>query len=114
MLRRMARPTGRRPNGSWWLRLVELLGVVVVTLWSPYLGAAPKGCDGPPACCPAALADHLDSPVTVKLGVLLVGIYEVEEKSGTWKADFYLTESWAARAWLHTGHRDHERSRTAE
>jgi hypothetical protein len=77
-----------------WLTFAEIVLFAVAMLWAPHLRAAPKGCDGPPACCPATLTDHLDAPVTVKLGVLLVGLYEVEEKSGTWKADFYLTESW--------------------
>lgn len=99
MLREMPkRPIGRWPERAWWLWFAEILLVVVAALWSRDLRAAPKGCDGPPACCPATLADHLDAPVTVKLGVLLVGLYEVEEKSGTWKADFYLTESWQHEA----------------
>ncbi len=102
MRRSRTRPGTRRgPAGCGsgtmprlWLTFAEIVLFAVATLWAPHLRAAPKGCDGPPACCPATLADHLDAPVTVKLGVLLVGLYEVEEKSGTWKADFYLTESW--------------------
>jgi hypothetical protein len=32
----------------------------------------------------------------VHLGVVLVGLYNVNEKLGTWDADFYLNESWTA------------------
>jgi hypothetical protein len=30
----------------------------------------------------------------VQLGVVLVGLHNVDEKAGTWDADFYLNESW--------------------
>jgi len=68
--------------------------VALLSLWSTSLSAAPKGCEGPSECCPTVLAEHLAAPVVVRLGVLLVGLYEVEEKTSTWKADFYLSESW--------------------
>src|SRR5258706_15120170 len=78
---------------SWTACLVAAL-VALLSLWSVPLSAAPKGCEGPSECCPAVLAERLASPVVVKLGVLLVGLYEVDEKTSTWKADFYLSESW--------------------
>lgn len=74
--------------------LVVALVVALMVLWAPTVFAAPKSCEGPPECCPTALVDELKIPVVVKLGVLLVGLYEVEEKTSTWKADFYLSESW--------------------
>lgn len=99
MLRTMVtKPTWRRPRRALWFRALQALAVLMVALSAPCLRAAPKGCDGPSACCPEVLADHLEAPVTVHLGVLLVGIYEVDEKRGTWKADFYLTESWQKTA----------------
>ena len=60
--------------------------------------ARPPSCSGPPQCCPAEPADTLSVPATVQLGVLLVGLYGVDEKAGTWNADFYLSESWQAVA----------------
>ena len=60
--------------------------------------ALTKICDGPSACCPPVLADSLASSVAVKLGVVLVGLYNVNEKLGTWDADFYLNESWSPTA----------------
>jgi hypothetical protein len=51
-------------------------------------------CDGPADCCPSELADHVPSRQTVGVGVVLVGLYNLDEKVSTWDADFYLYESW--------------------
>jgi hypothetical protein len=53
-----------------------------------------RTCDGPAECCSAIEAHVVRTPETVRLGVVLVGLYNVNEKSGTWDADFYLNESW--------------------
>lgn len=56
----------------------------------------PATCSGPPECCPAALTEETkDKVANVDIGVVLVGIYEVNEKAQTWSVDFYLTEGWA-------------------
>ena len=56
----------------------------------------PATCSGPPECCPAALTDESkDKVANVDIGVVLVGIYEINEKAQTWNIDFYLTENWA-------------------
>jgi hypothetical protein len=68
--------------------------LLVVLAFSRQARGAGRDCDGPEACCPTTLVDHPPGYATVQLGVLLVGLYEVEERSGTWKADFYLNESW--------------------
>ena len=57
-----------------------------------------SACVGPAECCPATPVHTIDPPTTVRLGVVLVGLYNVNEKAGTWDADFYLDESWIARA----------------
>ena len=51
-------------------------------------------CEGPDTCCPAKVEFADDSSHLVRVGVVLVGIYEVSEKASSWMADFYLYESW--------------------
>jgi hypothetical protein len=51
-------------------------------------------CDGPDACCPKSLILDLPHKVDVSVGVAFRGIYNVDEKQGTWDADYYLYESW--------------------
>jgi len=82
-------PVSRRAN----LALAVLIGFCVLFAGHSAHALA-KSCDGPPECCPQSLADALPAPVAVKLGVVLVGLYNVNEKQGTWDADFYLNESW--------------------
>jgi hypothetical protein len=56
-----------------------------------------RACAGPPACCPATVASELPglpAPVDVAIGVTLVGLYNINEKAGTWDADYYLHETW--------------------
>jgi hypothetical protein len=56
----------------------------------------PSTCSGPAECCPPELNDQSkDKVATIEIGVVLVGIYEINEKASTWSADFYLTENWA-------------------
>ncbi len=55
----------------------------------------PATCSGPAECCPAALTEESkDKVANVDIGVVLVGIYELNEKAQTWSIDFYLTENW--------------------
>lgn len=56
--------------------------------------ALEEKCSGPEACCPEKLVEDLDHQVTVKPGVVLLGISNVSELTGTWDADFYLYEQW--------------------
>lgn len=53
-----------------------------------------RRCEGPALCCPAEVADEYEGHATVSLGVVLVGLYNVNERAGTWDADFYLYEEW--------------------
>jgi hypothetical protein len=53
-----------------------------------------RTCDGPPECCPRGVTDHLDHRVTVAVGVAFLGLYNVDDKLGTWEADYYLYEAW--------------------
>jgi hypothetical protein len=70
-----------------------LLLLPLLVLAEPLASAAPA-CDGPADCCPAELADHVATPQTVSIGIVLVGLYNLDEKASTWDADFYLYESW--------------------
>ena len=56
--------------------------------------AAVATCDGPEICCPTKITDPLPQRQTVTVGVVLVGLYNVNERAGTWDGDFYLYERW--------------------
>jgi hypothetical protein len=55
-------------------------------------------CNGPPECCPAKVEIAAGARHTVRVGIVLVGIYEVSEKTSSWTADYYLYESWEPAA----------------
>lgn len=57
-----------------------------------------RTCDGPVECCPSQVADRLAQRVDVKIGVVLLGLGGISERSGTFDADFYLYEQWPALA----------------
>jgi hypothetical protein len=77
--------------------LFAVVALLLATVFSSNAFASDQGlstCDGPPTCCPAKI-DLVDGPLhTVRVGAVLVGIYEVSEKSSSWTADFYLYEQW--------------------
>jgi hypothetical protein len=56
--------------------------------------ASAADCAGPAECCVAVPADKLERVAEVSLGVVVTGLYNVNEKTGTWDADYYLYESW--------------------
>lgn len=76
--------------------VLATLLLLAITLVAPTAVARSQSCVGPSECCPAEPADTLSTVATVQLGVLLVGLYGVDEKAGTWNADFYLSETWRA------------------
>jgi hypothetical protein len=51
-------------------------------------------CDGPEQCCPKQLILDLPQKTHVAVGVAFRGLYNVDEKMGTWDADYYLYERW--------------------
>jgi hypothetical protein len=51
-------------------------------------------CPGPAECCTDKPADTLARPAVVSIGVAVTGLYNVNEKTGTWDADYYLYETW--------------------
>jgi hypothetical protein len=57
-------------------------------------GSSDEKCTGPEACCPDKVDERIDHVVTVKPGVVLLGVANVNERSGTWDADYYLYEEW--------------------
>jgi hypothetical protein len=57
-----------------------------------------RTCTGPAACCPAEIVDALLSPQNVQIGVVLVGLADINERVGTWSADYYLYEAWTPTA----------------
>ncbi len=68
------------------------LMVVVTLLAAPAARAA--DCTTAPQCCVEKRAESLPSTAVVSVGVVVTGLYNVNEKNGTWDADYYLYESW--------------------
>jgi len=75
-----------------WIGFV--LGLIAALASSPALATEDRLCDGPSVCCPAKIASELQNRVTVALGVVVMGIANINERAGTWDADFYLYERW--------------------
>lgn len=72
--------------------MFAFLGVLLA--WPTQSRADTRSCQGPDVCCPSKIEDSLTGHVDVALGVVLLGLYNVNEKAGTWDADFYLNEVW--------------------
>lgn len=70
------------------------MALFVAFLWERPARAETRVCDGPEACCPAVLLSRIDAPRRVSVGVVLNGLANVNERAGTWDADYYLYESW--------------------
>jgi hypothetical protein len=78
-----------------WLRIaLPILALALTMLSSARALASDPTCDGPPSCCPAKVDLADGSAHRVKVGAVVVGIYEVSEKASSWSADFYLYEQW--------------------
>jgi hypothetical protein len=77
-------------------RLAAIFVTLTLLLCSRAALAVEEKCSGPDECCPDKQINHLDHTVTVKAGVVMLGIANVSEKAGTWDGDFYLYESWPA------------------
>jgi hypothetical protein len=70
---------------------------VLLLIALPLSGLARAGnaaCDGPAECCPQQTVQRLPSKTTVQVGVVVLGISDINERGGTWDADFYLYERW--------------------
>jgi hypothetical protein len=80
------------------LLLTWIGGTVLLMLLSGAARAEDRRCDGPALCCPTEVVDSLDHPLTVQVGVVVMGITNINERAGTWDADFYLYERWPATA----------------
>jgi hypothetical protein len=79
----------KRPLRALLLLVMALRGVSF---------AAGADCPGPAECCADTPAETLARTAEVSLGVVVTGLYNVNEKAGTWDADYYLYESWAPQA----------------
>lgn len=77
-----------------FFRSWSIVVVLAVLSFSRAALAVEEKCSGPEVCCPDHQVESLDHVVEVKPGVVLLGISNVSEKSGTWDADFYLYEQW--------------------
>ncbi|HEY4239065.1 MAG TPA: hypothetical protein VGM88_04590 [Kofleriaceae bacterium] len=52
-------------------------------------------CDGPSECCAGQIV-HGAPMRSVALGVAILGLSNINERAGTWDADYYLMEEWSA------------------
>lgn len=70
--------------------------LVLAVVVCGFLGARASAgtCDGPPECCTPQLL-HDGKPHQVALGVVVMGLANLDERTGTWDADFYLYEQWS-------------------
>ena len=75
--------------------LASLFATLIAALTLPTRAFADEShCVGAPECCPQNVTDELSSHQSVGLGVALIGMSNINERSGTWDADFYLYETW--------------------
>jgi branched-chain amino acid transport system substrate-binding protein len=74
--------------------LLVLTAAAVILGLAPTARAEGRTCKGPPECCPTEIASELTPKATVRLSVTLVALGEINERAGTWYADFYLAEWW--------------------
>ena len=74
--------------------IASLLVALLVTFLARSALAIEEKCSGPEECCPEKQLEELDHQELVRSGVVLLGISNVSELSGTWDADFYLYEQW--------------------
>ncbi|MCX5744364.1 MAG: hypothetical protein NT062_17885 [Proteobacteria bacterium] len=51
-----------------------------------------RTCEGPPECCVPAVSHGAKHPVAV--GIVIMGISNINERTATWDADYYLYEEW--------------------
>jgi hypothetical protein len=82
---------------SFRRRLIAIFGAIIMSLLLVTQRASAtedRLCDGPSECCPKQLAPGLTEKVTVSLGVVVMGIGNINERAGTWDADVYLYEKW--------------------
>src|SRR5260221_686189 len=59
--------------------------------------AGESSCNGPVACCPERI-EHRAERHVVSVGVIVMGLSGINERAGTWDADFYLYEEWPPAA----------------
>jgi hypothetical protein len=74
---------------------MKRLLVIAVLLSAHPARADLATCDGPEQCCPKQLILDLPQKTHVAIGVAFRGLYNVDDKMGTWDADYYLYERWA-------------------
>ena len=78
-------------------RLARAAALLVVLVWAR-AAHADGSCSGPAAaCCPGRI-EHGPERHVMSVGVIIMGLSSVNERAGTWDADFYLYEEWPPAA----------------
>lgn len=73
----------------WSMQATIFFVVIAIATRASYAAT----CDGPPECCVQQLT-HGAKQHEVALGVVIMGLANLKERTGTWDADFYLYEEW--------------------
>lgn len=81
--------------GTGLFRALSCFAMLCAVLFVPGTARAERVCDGPDACCPEHQADRIGTRAMVRVGAVFIGLYNVDDKSQAWDADYYLYESWA-------------------
>jgi len=90
----MGAGTVRRHSSAQELWTIPILAIVTATTLAGRAMAEERMCSGPPQCCPSELAAHPPVQQTVRVGVAIIGLYNVSDKASSWDADLYLYEAW--------------------
>jgi hypothetical protein len=77
------------------MRIPPLAAGLAAALVLPAAALGAADCASAPGCCAEKRPETLPRPAEVSVGVVVTGLYNVNERNGTWDADYYLYESWA-------------------
>jgi hypothetical protein len=77
------------------LAILLQFGALLLVLGLPRAASADdRFCDGPQECCPRQIAPRLSERSEMSIGIVLVGLSNIDERQGSWDADYYLYEEW--------------------
>ena len=78
-------------------RRIAVAVVLLVVVARARTAAADSSCGRAAACCPEHI-EHDAARHVMSVGVIVMGLSGVNERAGTWDADFYLYEEWEPAA----------------
>jgi len=75
-------------------RIASAVALLLIMSMRRPADASDASCNGADACCPSRIT-HSSTRHTVAVGAIVMGMSSVNERAGTWDADFYLYEEWS-------------------